>query len=136
MKLTDLEPSFERHAIGLADKGHGRKLPDGTTQWGGFDVDTFIQVETLAEAQGIWFDCPKCYAAWKTGTDPTLVGVHGILIWFSDRGVPDRLGVNSEGRAVRWNVSGTDFSNLTLTPSILLLGGCNWHGWVTNGEVV
>jgi hypothetical protein len=39
--------------------------------------------------------------------------------------------VNEKG----WRRTGDTFDTLTLTPSILRIGGCGWHGFVTNGEV-
>lgn len=77
---------------------------------------------TISIAQGILFDCPLC-------------GRHSILAWFRDRGVADD---ESPGPG-RWTPTGTDFHDLTLTPSINLDvkpdSACKWHGWVTNGEV-
>jgi hypothetical protein len=38
----------------------------------------------------------------------------------------------------RWEFQGTGLGALTLvagSSSIQLLGGCNWHGFVRNGEV-
>ena len=35
-----------------------------------------------------------------------------------------------------WKRTGETFETLTLTPSILRLGGCGWHGFITNGEVI
>jgi hypothetical protein len=40
--------------------------------------------------------------------------------------------VPSQGR---WNVSG-EAPNLTVTPSIHILGEGGWHGYITNGEIV
>lgn len=131
LKLIALSPEFLQHRVGKADKGHGQPRPDGTIQWGGFETDFLHRVKTLAKAQGIWFDCPKCFVA-----NGGPIGTHGIITWFPDRGVPDRLGVNSSGQPVRWTVSGTNFDDLTLTPSIQVLGGCNWHGFITNGEAL
>ncbi len=34
-----------------------------------------------------------------------------------------------------WQRTGDTFETLTLRPSILRVGGCAWHGFVTNGEV-
>lgn len=81
-------------------------------------------VPTLAEAQGIFFGCPKCN------------GTHIVEVTFRNRGVPDHLGThNKKGEAVRWEVSGAGVSDLTTQPSILIEGGCEWHGFVTNGEI-
>lgn len=35
-----------------------------------------------------------------------------------------------------WQRTGDTFETLTLTPSILRLSGCRWHGFITNGEIV
>lgn len=35
-----------------------------------------------------------------------------------------------------WQRTGETFETLTLAPSILRVGGCGWHGWIRNGEVV
>lgn len=35
-----------------------------------------------------------------------------------------------------WTRTGDTIETLTLRPSILRIGGCGWHGWVTDGEAV
>jgi hypothetical protein len=35
-----------------------------------------------------------------------------------------------------WHRTGDDFETLTLTPSILRVRTCTWHGFVTNGEIL
>lgn len=89
-------------------------------------VGRFQRVESLGDAQGLRFLCPKCFAA---NNGP--VGAHGILCWFSHRGVPDGE-VPGPGR---WAVVGGGIADLTLAPSILLSTGCEWHGYVTRGRV-
>jgi hypothetical protein len=95
-KLTDLDATFTRHTGG-----------------GNYD-----EVATLAEANGVTFDCPKC-------------GRHSVLVW--DHTVPAGI----EPGPGRWTMSGTGISDLTLYPSIDLSRsagvGCLWHGWVTGG---
>jgi hypothetical protein len=71
-------------------------------------------VATLAEAQGIRFRCP---------TDRGFT----ICVPFRDRAAPA-----DENGGIQWGVSGRDFADLTLTPSI---NTRPWHGFVTNGEV-
>lgn len=86
------------------------------------------RVDTLAAAQGIEFLCPKCY---KQNDGP--VGTHRVLCWFAGRDVPP------ETRPLpgRWNPSGTCMADLTFVgpgaASVLLEGGCGWHGFVKNG---
>ena len=78
---------------------------------------------SFAQADGVIFLCPLCYA--KNGGE---VGTHSVLVWFAGRKVP------AEVRPLpRWAVSGTSVDDLTLSPSIDLRGG-DWHGWVRNGE--
>jgi hypothetical protein len=92
----------------------------------------FHEVATIAEAQGVMFDCPKC-------------GRHSVVCWSRSRGVPDDV----EPGPGRWMLAGTSLHDLTLNadpPSgarsvDLSRGrdgaaqpGCQWHGFVTNGE--
>jgi hypothetical protein len=96
--------------------------------------EVFETVDELARADGLWFDCPKCWAAWKAGAER---GPHAVLIWFEGRGAPAHIGKNSKGERVRWNiVSGTGLDDLHLSPSILLEGdGCGWHGFIGHEDV-
>lgn len=84
---------------------------------------------SVAEASGVWFLCPKCYAA--NGGD---VGTHRVLCWFAGRGVPDHI----DPKPGRWNPSGTNIDDLTFVGpgavSVLLTSGCGWHGFVRQGD--
>lgn len=85
-------------------------------------------VDTLQEADGVMFLCPKCYAK-NNGS----VGTHSIICWFVGK-VPDDL---TPGPG-RWNPSGTGLKDLTFigpgAASVLLTSGCQWHGFVKNGD--
>ena len=35
-----------------------------------------------------------------------------------------------------WTRTGETFETISLTPSIQRVGGCGWHGFITNGEVI
>jgi hypothetical protein len=110
MRLRDLRPRFYKYGGG----------------------NTLHRVRRLADAARVMFLCPACFVK---NNGP--VGTHSIAIDFQGREMPDHLVMrNASGHAVRWNVSGSGFDDLSLTPSIQLLGGCNWHGFVTNGEIV
>lgn len=141
MRLSELEAQFYRHSIEPASAWHGRteKLPsmqlliDQTqlplmefryTRWGGFPTTTWCQVESFAEADRVMFICPVegCY--------------HRVAVDFVGRRTPDSDCVhNSEGNPVRWTASGTCIEDLTLSPSIAIIGGCAWHGFVENGGI-
>lgn len=98
-RLVDLEASFIKLIA-----------PDGS----------FDEVPSIAEAQGVMFNCPKCEA-------------HSVICWSRSRGVPDGI----EPGPGRWEMSGTDLTDLTLKPSVDLSRsgvGCLWHGWVTGGD--
>lgn len=90
-----------------------------------------VPVETLAEAQGVDFLCPLCFA--KNGGP---IGTHHVTCWSRSRGVPDDA---SPGPG-RWRLDGTSLADLTLNEepgksrSVALIGGCAWHGFVTNGR--
>jgi hypothetical protein len=70
-------------------------------------------------------------ADWPSGPGP--------MIWFKcprDRlycGVPAKPSPpNSKGCSWDWN---GDRVNPSLTPSVNCVGGCGWHGHITNGEI-
>ena len=114
MKLADLNPQFLRYDV------------DG-------EGVIYRHVDNIADAQGISFLCPKCYAA-----NGGPVGTHSVICWSRSRGVPDDA---SPGPG-RWTLDGTGYHDLTINGdppgharSILLPGdGCGWHGFVTNGD--
>ena len=97
MKLKDFDATF----VGHASEGRFRH---------GVPFD---------EAQGIFFECPRCPSG------------HGVLVWFDGRDVPAAMTPTP-----RWKMSGTGLDDLTLQPSILLAQPCGWHGFITNGEIV
>lgn len=107
MRLTDLDPTFYR----IVEPGRH-----------------YTVVDTLAEAQGIDFLCPDCFTK---NSGPR--GTHHVICWFQGRGVLD----DETPKPGRWDVTGTDFTDLTLSPSVHLTGpGCGWHGFVKAGEVI
>lgn len=86
-------------------------------------------VPTLAEADGVMFLCPKCFVS-----GGGKIGCHSVLCWFEDK-VPDDL----DPKPGRWKPTGTGLDDLTFvhgkrSNSVELNGGCNWHGFVTNGR--
>jgi hypothetical protein len=93
------------------------------------DEHSYRVVGTLTEAQGVVFLCPKCFVA-----NGGAVGTHSVLCWFAGRGVPDSM----SPKPGRWNPSGTGLDDLTFVgpgaASVLLKGGCEWHGFVRDGD--
>lgn len=86
----------------------------------------YLRVDTIAEATGVQFLCPKCFQANKGP-----IGTHMVICW--DPSVPQSMGP----RPGRWKLVGTSLEDLTLiagSSSILLSGPCAWHGYVTNGD--
>lgn len=83
----------------------------------------------FSDADGIIFLCPKCFQ--DAGSK---AGVHSIICWFEDR-VPDDAKPSG-----RWKPVGTGLDDLTFVPgknplcSVMLLGGCRWHGFIKNGD--
>ena len=90
------------------------------------------RVESIKQAQGVRFLCPKCYEA-----NGGPVGTHAVICW--SPAVPDRF----DPKPGRWVLLGTGFDDLTLGPppgrsaSVLLTsrGGCQAHFFVENGAV-
>lgn len=120
LKLTDLEPRFVVYET-VDAREH--------TRFARPDSDGVLHPIPFIESQGIEFLCPICFVK-----NNGALGTHLCSVTFAGRGATDTQGShNEEGKAVRWNVSGDSFENLTTTPSILLIGGCGWHGFITNG---
>ena len=103
MKLIDLKPQFVRFGDLVTENMHKREI-----------------VETLAEAQGIRFECPN-----NNGQRPSG---YALCLPFRGRGAP-----SDENGGTQWDVSGTGMHDLTLSPSVHAVGV--WHGWIRNGEV-
>lgn len=81
--------------------------------------------DDMAAAQGVCFLCPACFRA-NGGAE----GTHAVFVWFRDRGVPE-----DEVPVPRWEVTGTGYADLTLSPSIHITRGCGWHGFVRGGAI-
>jgi hypothetical protein len=129
--MRELDARFLRRGRAIADSWHGRRLPDGSTQWGGFEVDCNFRVDSLAEADGVSFLCPKCFAA-----NGGRVGTHTVICWFEGKVADDVRPAPG-----RWTPAGAGIDDLTFVPgekikavSVQLLGGCDWHGHVANGS--
>lgn len=106
MNLVDLEPTFLT-----------------------VDVDTEImtEVETIEEANGISFLCPKCF---RDNNGP--IGTHHVLCWAPQ--VPQTM----SPKPGRWAMEGAGVNDLTLkakSSSIALTGGCQAHFFVTDGVI-
>jgi hypothetical protein len=108
VKLTELEPRFLRRVEEEGSIYHR-------------------DVVSIGEAEGVMFLCPKCFQA-----NGERIATHFVICW-SPKVPPEA--VPGPGR---WELVGTGFADLTLragSSSVQLLGGCNWHGFITNGDV-
>ena len=139
-KLTDLEPRFLRYEERLdtwtvvdrqPDRAKGETC-ESVPHHQVTEMRAFWPfVDSIEMAQGVEFLCPKCFAA-----NGGPVGTHAVVCWSSSRGVPDKA---TPGPG-RWRLVGTSFADLSLmeepgkSRSVLLEGGCTWHGFVTNGD--
>jgi hypothetical protein len=97
---------------------------------------TFLQATGLkawrndvprAEANGIRFLCPKCFAA-NGGAE----GTHSVICW--SPGAP----VDIRPAPGRWRLEGSGFGDLSLvagSSSVQLLGGCDAHFYVDGGLI-
>jgi len=129
MKLTLLKPQFYRYE--LQPDNWIEQLPDGTRRPVSGLRGLYVRVNGIQDAMGIMYLCPRCFTA-----NDGRVGTHQILNWSKTAGTPDDA--DPKGR---WVLRGTGYDDLTLdaepgrTRSVLLIGGCAWHGYITNGEV-
>lgn len=93
------------------------------------DDKHFTIVQSIQEADGIEFLCPKCFVA----NGNSAIGVHAVICW------RPRVPQTTNPIPGRWEFQGTGFEDLTLqagSSSILLMPpSCGWHGFIRNGEV-
>lgn len=128
MKLTELEARFIRHEY---RDDTWQEEHDGVVINVSGRREYVITVKALEDAQGVAFLCPLCFT--KNGGS---VGTHWVHCWSRSRGTPEEV----KPLPGRWVMDGTCLDDLTLngepgqSRSVLLLGGCAWHGFITNGE--
>lgn len=88
-------------------------------------LDSFWRDVEFSVADGISFLCPLCYVA-----NNGIVGTHSIIVLFT------RCNPAIMPTWHRWDMNGSKFDDLTISPSIRITVGCNWHGFIRNGEIV
>ena len=128
MKLTDLEPSLKK--IVVKEDTWTRRKEDGSDEQVTGPRYYFHEVETIAEADGIWFLCPKCFR----DNGNSNVGTHCVSCWRPRVEQSEHL--TGPGR---WELVGNNFNDLSLVAnptSVQLEGGCNAHFTVSNGEII
>jgi hypothetical protein len=108
--LTDLDPRWVSHG----GEGVNRRKADGG-----------LEPVPRRDGIGLSFECPCSTAG--APCQRVFVALSNPL----DGGQP----VISPGQPT-WERRGDDFASLTLSPSIQRIGGCGWHGWVRDGEVI
>ena len=112
MRLVDLDPRW----VGAGGEGVYHRGPNG---------DLIPAPERHGVA--ITFRCP-CGTHQRDDeydTDRVVVEFNNPL----DGGPP-----HDPRPAARWDRTGDTFETLTIRPSIQRIGGCGWHGYITNGE--
>lgn len=128
MRLVELEPELKR-VERRPDTWTIRKDDGSSEQVSGLRT-YYVPVATIAEADGIWFLCPKCFRDHGNSN----VGTHWVACWRPKMPQADYL--TGPGR---WELVGTDFNNLSLVAnptSVQIEGGCNAHFTVSNGEII
>lgn len=134
MRLRELEARFvtlvrEERELDICNGDPATWTPEKGSHVERRLVNLYAQASSLAEAHGLWFLCPKCFAE-KDGPR----GVHSVLCWFVGK-VPDEV----DPKPGRWMPSGTGIDDLTFVgpsaASVFLSGpeGCGWHGYVKDG---
>jgi len=135
MKLTDLEPQLVRYEERVQTwtrvLGDPKAwLPGDPTEDVTGPRQYHVFVDTLEEADGISFLCPKCFS--DVGSP---IGVHSVICW------RPRVPAHATPGPGRWEFVGTSLADLSLvagSSSVLLSsdGGCKAHFHVTNGAII
>lgn len=89
---------------------------------------SFLRVDSIDDADGIIFLCPKCFEDEPRGP----VGTHSVICW------RPRVPQTMEPKPGRWEFQGRTYADLTLvagSSSVLLTSGCRAHFFVNGGEI-
>lgn len=92
------------------------------------DSHHFRFVDSIGDADGVEFLCPKCFAA-----NAGPIGTHAVICWSPS--VPQ----DTSPTPGRWEMKGAGIEDLTLvagSSSVLLKGGCAAHFFVRDGAIV
>jgi hypothetical protein len=123
VRLRELDPSFIRREIRSCSGG-----PDCSTVSPHTEHEYWINVASIAEADGLMFLCPVCFV-----TNKGPVGTHGVLCW------RPRVPQNVAPKPGRWEFEGTSLDDISLvaaSSSIFLTGeGCGAHFYIRSGEI-
>ena len=86
----------------------------------------WVVLEQNGKCVGLSFECPHCRSS-------RLV----VLFHRSGREALDDayIRAHSPGTGHIWNMTGNDFDDLSLSPSVDASESGHWHGFITNGEV-
>lgn len=134
MKLTELEPrwlTFEGRRVGFIFRC---PLPGKHEHWQSCFVEKFYLFksrsgEYLKDADGAWLgSAPDSQCAIITACCPELREMGNGCNW---------QGCNPDHQ---WTIEGgiatASFETISVTPSLDGSAGGNWHGFVTNGQIV
>ncbi len=137
--LRDLEASFIRLEVRVEKRWRVRPeiwearrdgpwVDSDFYEWEG-PCEVIVDVDAIAEADGVRLLCPKCH------DDPPVgpVGTHAIICW------SPKISQDHDPKPGRWNLVGTSLDDLTLvagSSSVLIQGGCLAHFFVRDGRVV
>lgn len=126
MKLIDLDPKwliFEGQRVGFIFRC---PLPNGRTNW----QTCFVKKFYLFKGRDGTYD----RAGDSCGTPDSQCGIIDVC---APEAFGKWQGCNSE---FQWTVDGgianADFDTISVTPSLDGSAGGNWHGHITNGEIV
>lgn len=103
---------------------------------------SYYRLDSVEGAQGLLFQCPKCALGKETGEEDNrkfVRGAHYVLCWFTNPRNAPRVPDDADPKPGRWTFTGNTIDDISFIPgpysnSILLIGGCAWHGFVTNGD--
>jgi hypothetical protein len=87
----------------------------------------YRHVDTIDEADGLTFLCPKCF-----GTNSGNVGTHYVCCWLP------RVPQTEKPTPGRWEMEGSGYGDLTLvagSSSVLITSGCMAHFFVRSGGI-
>jgi hypothetical protein len=94
------------------------------------DLDPhWLVLEEGGPRVGLTFHCPHCPAS---GQRLAVVFHHAGRATAEDSYILAKHGAADTNHI--WAMTGSDFGDITLTPSVEASGAGHWHGFITDGE--
>jgi antirestriction protein len=81
------------------------------------------------------FHCPHCREVWLTCKNIAMKSQEQFDLFEKTFGDEWNMFVVPASESYAWNIQGSDFNSMSVSPSVDASASGHWHGHIMNGEV-